>query len=121
MRGRVYRWIGDNALNAIASLTLRLVPPMRANAWIVRVASFYPRLGTPSAATRMLQTLGERGSCLSRSLAVVARYPGAEVVIGVVPPRADFGAASSFGSVNAHAWIEVDGLPLDAQQGGPWV
>ncbi len=47
--------------------------------------------------------LGTRGSCLSRCLAVAARAPSAQVILGV---RRD-------GAVAAHAWLDVDGAPLD--------
>jgi hypothetical protein len=43
---------------------------------------------------------------LSRSLALAARAPNAEVVLGVRP--------EANGGFMAHAWVELDGRPLRA-------
>lgn len=53
----------------------------------------------------MASMLAGHGTCLSRSLAIAARMPDAEVVIGVAPG----GASPLF----AHAWVEMNGTPLD--------
>jgi hypothetical protein len=50
-------------------------------------------------------SLDRQGTCLSRALAVAARLEGGEVVIGV----------DARGAVMAHAWVEVEGRPLRAE------
>lgn len=72
---------------------------------MVRVGSWFRTLHTPEDARRAARSLGRHGSCLSRALAVAARAPTADVVIGVQPRQ----AAPLF----AHAWIEMNGAPID--------
>jgi hypothetical protein len=115
-------WIGDNALNAVAYLSLMVAPPLRAKTWLGRLGSLYPAIDTVDEARNLTKRLGGRGTCLSRSLAVAARCPGSQVVIGVIPPlrgelpRLD----ASRWSIDAHAWVEMVGVALDGAN-LPWV
>jgi hypothetical protein len=116
-------WFGDNALNAVAYVSLMVAPPLRAKTWVERFGSFYPALNTVEEAQRLSRRLGARGTCLSRSLAVAARCPGSHVVVGVVPPdRGKLARTDSpHWSVNAHAWVEIDGVPLLHDTNSRWV
>ncbi len=109
-RVRVSSWIGANALNAFAYLALRLAPPIRARAWIARMADLFPRIRSVDEARAMIARLGDRGTCLSRSMAVAARYPGSEVVIGVLQGSSRNPASTR--PLDAHAWVEVGGVAL---------
>jgi hypothetical protein len=115
-------WIGDNALNVVAYLSLRMAPPLRAKTWVERVGSFYPAINTVEEARKLTKRLGGRGTCLSRSLAVVVRCPGSQVVIGVMPMRRGevFRLEPSW-SVEAHAWVEFVGVALLDGSNPPWV
>ncbi len=105
-------WIADNALNAIAYVALRLAPPNRAKRWVERFGRVYPVLRSIEDARAMAHRLGGRGTCLSRSLAVAARCPGSEVVIGAIEPRKDASTPAGDRPLDAHAWVEVSGVPL---------
>ena len=91
----------DHALHAVAYASLRVLPPGRAHAFVVRVGSLLPQRRSVERARRAGKRL-RGGTCLSRALTVSARLPNTEVVIGVGPPHA----------LSAHAWVEVDGSPL---------
>ncbi len=95
--------VADHILHAVAYASLRMLPPRDAHAFVVRAGSLLPQRRSPesvrSAASRL-----RRGTCLSRALTITARAPGSEVVIGVSPPSA----------FDAHAWVELAGVPLDA-------
>ncbi len=122
MRRRLSSWIADNALNALAYVALHLTSPPRAKAWVERVGHFYPPLRTVEAAPTMSEELGKRGTCLSRSLAVAARYPGSHVVIGVAPRgRTEPSRPPSRRALDAHAWVEVEGEVLGEESPLPWV
>ncbi len=101
--------ISDWLLNVLALALLRACSPLTAHAVVRRIAALLPELPerrTPDAVLRAMSALrAPRGTCLSRSLAMAARTPGADIVIGVT--RGDGGA------LVAHAWLEVDGAPLD--------
>jgi len=73
---------------------------------MLRLGSLLPALDTPADAGRLARSLRRHGSCLSRALAVAARTPAADVVFAVEPRQ----AAPLF----AHAWVEIDGIPIDA-------
>ena len=108
-------WIGDNTFHALTYLSLLVATPLRAKTWVERVAAFYPSVRTVGEARQIAQRLAARGTCLSRSLAVAARCPGAQVVIGVVPPaerrHSGVGEVESL-PIDAHAWIEIGGVAL---------
>lgn len=97
--------IPDRALLMIARGLLRASRPLRAHAIMLRLGAWLPPLGSADEARRVARSLAGRGSCLSRALAVAARVPTADVVIGVEPR----GAAPLF----AHAWVEMNGAPID--------
>ena len=97
--------IRDASLHAVAWVLLRTGPPARAHAILLRLGARLAPISDPSEALRLSQFLAPRGTCLSRSLAVAARTPTADVVIGVDPRK----NAPFF----AHAWVEMDGVPLD--------
>jgi hypothetical protein len=56
-----------------------------------------------SAASRL-----RGGTCLSRALAIAARLPNSEVVIGV--------REGAVREIDAHAWVESNREPIDPSQ-----
>ncbi len=94
--------IADHLLHAVAWLSLRAMPPKEAYAVVLRAGAVLPQRRSVPAIRRAAARL-RFGSCLSRAMTLAARAPGSEVVIGVSPP----------GAFSAHAWIELDGAPLD--------
>jgi hypothetical protein len=97
--------IRDFCLHAIAWGLLRTCPPARAHALLLRIGAHLEPAGTPDEAREMSRALSRHGTCLSRSLAVAARTPSADVVIGVEPRK--------MATLFAHAWVEIGGVPLD--------
>src|SRR5882762_6083138 len=91
-------------LNLTAFLALGVFRPRQARRLIERLASL-PRSIDEETARDAVERLKPLGTCLSRSLAIAARLPRAEVVIGV---RKD----EHQGDVRAHAWVELEGRPL---------
>jgi len=110
-----FSWIIDNGLNATTYLVLRLMSPSSAKAWAERLARFCRPICGVDEAYQMAKRLGGRGTCLSRSLTLLARCPGAQMVIGVNRPvlHPSSGAGSSRRSLAAHAWVEFRGVSLD--------
>jgi hypothetical protein len=100
--------IADYGLPMLARILLRLCSPLRAHALLVRVGALLPELNTPAEARRAIQALAGRGTCLSRALAIAARAPRADVVIGVTP--------AGHAPLLAHAWVEMDGAPIDPSE-----
>jgi hypothetical protein len=122
MRHRLVSWLADNALNGLAYVALHFTSPPRAKAWVGRVGHLYPPLRTVEDAQKMTEELGSRGTCLSRSLAIAARYPGSQVVIGVAPRgKNESPGLKSRRALDAHAWIEVEGVPLVEKTPLAWV
>jgi len=74
---------------------------------LVRAGTWLPQIKSPDEARVVARSLVRHGTCLSRSLALAARAPSADVVIGVCPPGP--GPAP----LQAHAWIEMNGAPID--------
>jgi len=97
--------MADLGLTLVARGLLHVCSPLRAHALLVRMGALLPQLRTPAEARQAVQALRGRGTCLSRSLAVAARAPAADVVIGVAP--------RGHAPLMAHAWVEMDGAPLD--------
>jgi hypothetical protein len=97
--------LADQVLLLSARLLLRVCSPLDAHALMLRLGRLCPPLRSAEEARGALGSLAGRGTCLSRSLAVAARTEGAVVAIGVDPG----GSRSRF----AHAWVEVDGAPLE--------
>ena len=97
----------DEALHALARILLRLCSPRRTLSIVGQVGALLPphndRQDVMRAGAR-IAAVG-RGTCLSRALAVAARAPQAEIVIGVAPRRGE--------PLRAHAWLELSGEPLD--------
>lgn len=91
----------DHALHALAYAALRVMPPNRAHAVVMRAGSLFRQRRSRDDVRRAAARL-RRGTCLSRALAIAARAPDSEVVIGVHPP----------GAFEAHAWVELSGAPL---------
>jgi hypothetical protein len=91
----------DHLLHVVAYVSIRLLPPRRAHAVVVRAGAFLPQRRSLAAVRRAASRL-RSGTCLSRALTVSARAPGSEVVIGVGRPS----------ELNAHAWVELEGRPL---------
>ena len=96
----------SRALLWAARFALRVQGPLAAKRTVDRVARRLPKYPSLEAAGASLESLAGRGSCLSRALAVAARLPGASVVIGVNPRLS--------ASLYAHAWVEANGMVLDA-------
>jgi hypothetical protein len=94
---RLVHWVARGAL--------RLQAPLSAKVTVDRIARRLPPLGRSDAQTAM-EEIARSGSCLSRALAVGARLPGAEVVIGLDTQLSARPAG--------HAWIELDGSRIDA-------
>ena len=97
--------LGTRTLRIVASLALSIFPPLRAKQIVDFVARPLAPLSCPEAIC-LAQALEGRGTCLSRALAIAARLPGADVVIGIAPPP----TKGPF----AHAWVEYRGRPLRA-------
>lgn len=94
----------DPVLHLLARALLRAVSPMRARSILVGVGALFPA-PRPSELRDAAERLSRRGTCLSRALALSARTPASEVVIGVdLRPGAE---------LSAHAWLEVEGKPLN--------
>jgi hypothetical protein len=95
----------DAAMLLGARVLLRFVPPGRALRRLRTLGKLLPRLDSVEDARAAVSSLRPRGTCLSRSLAIAARAPRAAVVIGVDPSGEE--------CVFAHAWLEIDGCPLE--------
>ena len=93
----------DHSLHLVAWCALRALPPARAFAVVVRVGRLLPQREDRDVVARAAAKL-RLGTCLSRAMTVSARAPGSEVVIGVQKP----------GEFGAHAWVELGGEPLAA-------
>ena len=87
----------DEALLLMARALLRVTAPSRVHRVLRTVGRFLPARTDSTEVRRAALALGGPGSCLSRSLAIAARAPGSEVVIGVT--RKESG-------LEAHAWVE---------------
>lgn len=109
-----------SALHTASRLALRFLRPGPALRLVSALGRLAPRLSRGEAQAYMVR-LSRRGTCLSRSLAVASRLPGAKVMIGAVPVgyramRAAFYGARGRDVLQAHAWVELDGRPLEGQE-----
>jgi hypothetical protein len=93
----------DEALLLMARVLLRVTAPDRAHRVLRSVGRLLPARTDSEEVRRAALALRGPGSCLSRSLAIAARAPRSEVVIGVAPKGS---------GLDAHAWIEIDRKPL---------
>ncbi len=100
--------IRDLALLAAAHGLLRVLPPLRAHALLLRIGTLWPEIRSAEEAREASAQLVGFGTCLSRAMAVAARTPAADVVIGVAPRRAS--------TLFAHAWLEMGGVPVDLSE-----
>jgi hypothetical protein len=97
----------DPLLLLLARSLLRVMPPRRVLALLRSMGAKAPPLHTPEEALSHAKAL-RGGSCLARSLAVAARAPTAQIAIGVEPRHGS--------RLFAHAWIEMDGRPIDPSE-----
>jgi hypothetical protein len=96
-------------LHGVARIALRLQPPAKARRTVehcARWVPWVPRFEGFDVARAAARALARTGSCLSRSLTVASRLPGAEVVIGADPRWS--------GAFTAHAWVEWKDQVVDA-------
>lgn len=94
----------SHAVHAVAIVALRCTSPRRAVRIVGRLGRLLPPLSQDEAVR-----VGRRlrfGTCLSRSVAICTRVRGATVAVGV-EPRPEF---------SAHAWVEVEGAPMDPRE-----
>ena len=93
-------------MHAAAWVLLRAgCSPITAHKVLVRAGAWLPPIESPEEARVVARSLLGHGTCLTRSVALAARAPSADVVIGVTP--------RGQGQVSAHAWIEMGGTPID--------
>ncbi|HEY8088316.1 MAG TPA: lasso peptide biosynthesis B2 protein [Polyangiaceae bacterium] len=97
-----------HVLHGVARLALRVMSPARAQRAVGLAARFATPFASEEDARVGTRALGSSGTCLTRALAVAALLPGSEVAIGVDPRRA--------AKLHAHAWVELNGRPLDDNQ-----
>lgn len=102
-------------LHLLTRVALRVTSPSKAFAFVARVARPLSRIEPNHGA---LSRLGSRGSCLSRSITLASRMQGARVAVGVKKSGYRAVAATRFGlrgrdAISAHAWIEVNGSPIN--------
>lgn len=101
--------IENHLLHAAAWGFLRVLPPRDALRWTMRVARVFPKIDDVEG-RKIADALASHGTCLSRAVTVASRLVGAEIVIGVgqgIPTDRDTPFA-------AHAWVELEGVPLRA-------
>jgi hypothetical protein len=92
----------NRLLHLAARLALRVCSPLTAKSHVDALGALLPPMDIEQAEQAALHLRG--GTCLSRSLALAARLPGAAVIIGL---RHTAGAP-----LDAHAWIEIDGRTI---------
>jgi hypothetical protein len=99
--------LGGFGLHLVARFATRVLPPDRAKRVVDRMGELLPPLRAAVDAEAYLAELSGSGSCLTRALAVAARWPGGQVVIGgnVGEALRDFAA---------HAWVENRGIRVGA-------
>jgi Transglutaminase-like superfamily len=94
----------DDLLNLAARVLLRVYTPSTVHLLMTNVGRLLPKRDTAAEVRAAAARLRPRGTCLTRALALAARSPHADVIIGVKP--------NGRKGIDAHAWIEVDGMPL---------
>ncbi len=95
----------DELLLVLSRALLLTTSPANAHAVLRHLGAILPRRDTPDSVRTATRRLRRRGSCLSRSLAIAARAPSSQVVIGV--------NLRATAALEAHAWLEIDGKPVD--------
>jgi hypothetical protein len=99
--------LATRILHAVAVLAVRTRPPLAAKRIVDALGRALPALSLGDA-MRTAQELEGSGTCLTRALAIAARLPGSEVVIGSDGPSR---GTRPFG---AHAWVEREGTIVSA-------
>jgi Transglutaminase-like superfamily len=92
------------ALHFAARIAVRMRSPIAAKRTVDSIARW---LGPPHTVDEVREAsdlLQGRGKCLTRALAIAARAPDAEVVIGVDPRHST--------RIVAHAWVELAGTKI---------
>jgi hypothetical protein len=97
----------DHLLHAAAWMAIHLWSPPEAKRRVDAIASLLPPLKLAQA--RDVARCLRSGTCLSRSIALAARLPRAEVVIGARRKPGE--------PVIAHAWVECDGASIGFDEG----
>jgi hypothetical protein len=98
----------DELLFLTARVLLRTCSPGTAHIIMLRLGALFAAKGDAREVAEAVARLGRRGTCLSRSLAVAARAPTAEIVIGVSP--------NDTARFIAHAWLEIQGIAVDQRE-----
>jgi hypothetical protein len=99
----------DAVLHTLARVLLRFCSPGQAHAILRRVGALMPPHTGRAALVRANASVRRSGgTCLSRALAVAARAPDVDLVIGVAPRRDQ--------PLFAHAWLELAGEPIEASE-----
>ena len=88
--------VTDVFVHLLSRLAIGALPPAEAKRWVEVVVSRLTPLDIEAAESLARQL--RHGTCLSRAIAVAARLPASEVVIG--------SRRSIDGSAFAHAWVE---------------
>jgi len=102
----------DESLHLLARVLLRVCSLPNTYTTLIRLGALFPPHRDRNRLLRASDRVRGRGTCLTRALAVAARAPAADVVIGI-PPRED-------DRFVAHAWLELGGEPVDpAEVTGP--
>jgi hypothetical protein len=107
--------VTETLLHLFTRAALRVMGPRAAFELVTRVARpLAPLEPSPASLTR----LGRQGSCLSRSISLASRMRGARVAVGVKKSGYRAVGATRYGlrgrdAIAAHAWIEVNGQPID--------
>ncbi len=96
--------IASHLLHGVAWVAVHTRPLSEAFRVTRSVAAFLPTLDADASAEVARRLRG--GTCLTRSLTVAARTPGASVAIG---------GTRTNGAFRAHAWVELEGEPLSGQ------
>jgi hypothetical protein len=96
----------DEIVHVLARVLLRISSPVQTYRTLRRVGSVLPQRSSRAAVRGAAIRLSRRGTCLSRAMAIAARSPDVDIVIGLVPRN---GAQRML----AHAWLELDGVPID--------
>lgn len=96
--------IASHLLHGVAWVAVRTRPLSDAFRLTRRAAALLPTLDAHECVEVARRLRG--GTCLTRSLTVAARTPGASVAIG---------GTKNDGVFSAHAWVELEGEPLSGQ------
>jgi hypothetical protein len=99
----------DELLHVLARALLRISSPLKTYELLCEVGSVLPQRKSYAAVRSAFLGLSRRGTCLSRAMAIAARAPNVEIVIGLLP-------RSGVESMLAHAWLEFEGVPVDCAE-----